>query len=381
MSHFAVRIRRIDAVAHHPKADRLDIASIGGFCAVIGRDTRVAGDLVAYIPEAAICPQYVLERMGLWDVDAGKGLCAGTKGDRIKALTLRGMLSQGLAWPLEFDGHAWMLTTSRGTLHTMHEGDDAGALLGIYKHVPEIPAELAGLVFDAGIDVMPKFDFEDVKTYPDVLVDGEEVEFTEKLHGTQIVLVRLPDSLADPEQGRYRVASKGLSGDGLAFQLCAENHGNVYVGAFVQLGLAAKLDALAAALPGAENKPVVVLAELVGSASRQDLKYGEHASVRPFEIALGTRSELVYQNRDEVQRLAALVGWPSVPVLYRGPFGAPVLQAHTTGKETLSGRSLHIREGVVIRTVPDRRDPAIGRVIFKSLNPAYVLRDGGSEHN
>jgi RNA ligase (TIGR02306 family) len=236
-------------------------------------------------------------------------------------------------------------------------------------------------VFDAGIDVMPKFDIEDVKTFPGILADGEAVEFTEKLHGTQIVLVRLPESMADSEQGRYRVSSKGLSAQGMAFQVCAENRDNVYVSAFMALGIAAKLDALAAALPGAHGQPLVVLAELVGSASQQDLKYGEQASVRPFEIALGTRSDLSYCDRDEVQRLAALVGWPSVPVLYRGPHSPAVLKAHTEGRETLSGKALHIREGVVIRTVPDRRDPAIGRVILKSINPSYSLRDGGSEHN
>ena len=37
---------------------------------------------------------------------------------------------------------------------------------------------------------------------------------------------------------------------------------------------------------------------------------------------------------------------------------------------------LPVREGIVIRPVKERCDPALGRVILKSVNPDYLVRGG-----
>ena len=68
-----------------------------------------------------------------------------------------------------------------------------------------------------------------------------------------------------------------------------------------------------------------------------------------------------------------------MPVLYRGPFDQATLEALTEGKETVSGRALHLREGVVVRTRAERPHPRYGRLQFKSVSEAYLLRKGGTE--
>lgn len=382
MSTFRVEVRRIASIEIHPKADRLALAVVDSFRAVVEKGAHQADDLAVYVPEAAVCPQWVLERVKLWDAATGKGLCGGALGTRVRAVTLRGMLSQGLVWPLSRDAAGvWFFEGEQGVRHDVIENDDVAAMMGITKYFPEIPAELLGLEFDAGIDLMPRFDLEDIKGHPGLIADGEGVEYTEKMHGTQVVMVRLPDNLVDPVHGRYRLASKGMSGEGRAFQWVPENDQNAYVKAFFDLDMPAKLDAIAAEIPAAADAPLIVVGELIGGASGQDLKYGVRADIRVFDIGVGARHQIDQLDRDVVEALAVSVGAGTAPVLYRGPFSEATLQMHTAGLETVSGKALHIREGVVVRLLRERNDPAIGRVILKSINPAYILRDGGSEHN
>ena len=75
------------------------------------------------------------------------------------------------------------------------------------------------------------------------------------------------------------------------------------------------------------------------------------------------------------------IALPRVPVLYRGPFARAVLREHTDGRETVSGKSPHVREGVVIRPQVERHHPELGRVQLKSVSEKYLLRSGGTEYN
>nr|WP_265582719.1 hypothetical protein [Streptomyces ferrugineus] len=51
-----------------------------------------------------------------------------------------------------------------------------------------------------------------------------------------------------------------------------------------------------------------------------------------------------------------------------------------SGRETVSGRELHLREGVVIRPAVERYSAVVGgRAIAKAVSPAYLTRKGGTE--
>lgn len=73
---------------------------------------------------------------------------------------------------------------------------------------------------------------------------------------------------------------------------------------------------------------------------------------------------------------------PLVPRLYDGPFDlATVLDLAAQGAETVSGRALHLREGVVVRAADHRWSPVPGgRAIAKVVSDAYVTRKGGTEY-
>jgi len=158
------------------------------------------GDLAAYIPEASIVPDDLLEEMGL------TGKLAGSKHNRVKAIRLRGVLSQGICYPAALN---WT------------QGQDVAEELGIVKYEPPIPVHIMqGQVYNAGVELATKYDIENIKRYPDVLVEGEEVVVTEKTHGTFMCLIVVPERMADDRhyQDRFAVCSKGLGSQGLMFR-------------------------------------------------------------------------------------------------------------------------------------------------------------------
>ncbi|KAI9695172.1 MAG: hypothetical protein M1812_008514, partial [Candelaria pacifica] len=64
------------------------------------------------------------------------------------------------------------------------EGDDVAEFLGIKKFEPVLPTSMSGDMIYLGTNVIPHFDVENVRKYPNILNPEEEVIVTEKLHGT-----------------------------------------------------------------------------------------------------------------------------------------------------------------------------------------------------
>ena len=93
MAAFESRIHAL-RIEPHPNADRLELAAVGGFRCVVGKDSFTDGDLAAYIPEGAVCPDWLIAELGL------EGKLAGAGKNRVKAVRLRGALSQVLVYPV-----------------------------------------------------------------------------------------------------------------------------------------------------------------------------------------------------------------------------------------------------------------------------------------
>ncbi len=97
-------------IEDHPDADRLEIARCEDRQAVVPIGTIQTGDLVAFIGEGAVVPRPVLEELGL------VGRLGGPDEDRVEAIKLRGVRSDGLCYRAR-DG--W------------EEGDDVATELGV----------------------------------------------------------------------------------------------------------------------------------------------------------------------------------------------------------------------------------------------------------
>ena len=95
MSTFEVPLVQI-TIEEHPNADALELAAVGGFRAVVKKGRFKTGDWVAYVPEAAVLPEWLLKQEGFWNDEKGKGMMAGSQGNRVKPVKLRGALSEGI---------------------------------------------------------------------------------------------------------------------------------------------------------------------------------------------------------------------------------------------------------------------------------------------
>jgi RNA ligase (TIGR02306 family) len=406
MSTFAVEVVRLGAILPHPNADKIELAEIGGYHAVVQKGIHASGGIAVYVPEDAVLPFELIEAWGF------TGKLAGKAKNRVKAIRLRGELSQGLVIPLatvldtlstkqtavtiarqiedeeshgvvemHFDFVGWDKDATASFLNKGFgddlEGFDLTLALGIEKYEPTIPAHMSGIAMPRP-SWLPKYtEIENIKRRNRVLEDGEPVIFTEKIHGTNVAIGMLA---AD---GEMFVSSRQLV-------LQRDEH-NLYWKTALKFELESHLKSILAAM-NAES--VVIYGEIYGRGV-QDLTYGVASGdyqFRCFDI-------LVDGNYVDFETFVQLVGaeanWegrdddgndfyrytsdlPMVPILYNGPWNPDVAEFYTHGLDTISGT--HIREGIVIRPLFERNVRSCGRVIFKALSDEYLLRENGTEH-
>jgi RNA ligase (TIGR02306 family) len=378
MSEFKVKLEQL-TVLEHPNADALELAQVGGFRAVVRKAQFKTGDYALYIPEAAVLPPRLLQELGL------EGKLAGPEKDRVKAVRLRGELSQGIVcrpyalavpwdWDLTqplflggkqvWDGHASL-------------NKDYADRLGITKWVPPVPVGMAGEV-ESAPDLIPWPDVENIKRFPGMFEEGEPVVATEKIHGSCFMLTY------SRAEDRMWVSSKGQGAKNLALK---ESDKNLYWRAARRYRLKDVAEHLAHSY---QQEYVALFGEVYGKGV-QDLHYGADAGVDEtlgfalFDIAFRTGGVTKFLD-GEVWDMALVLlpkelrDMPTVPVLFRGRYDYDMLCELSEGMETVSGNKLHVREGLVVRPDYDRTDPLAGRAIAKFINPDYLTRKGGTEY-
>ncbi|MFF4313705.1 RNA ligase (ATP) [Streptomyces sp. 900105755] len=341
-------------VHEHPNADALELAQVGLYRAVVAKGVYRTGETALYIPEQAVLPAALIEELGL------TGRLAGSNADRVRAVRLRGELSQGIVCrPKALAGVDLVRAAAEGT--------DFAETLGITKWVPPVPPTMDGDV-ESAPDLLPWVDIENIQRYPGIFEPGEPVVLTEKLHGSACLLTYVADA------DRVYVSSKGFGAKSLALK---EDPRNLYWRAVRGHGVAEAARRLAERL-GARR--VGIFGEVYG-AGVQDLTYG----------ADGRRESLGYAAFDVSAECDGAVRWldaaellagelPLVPRLFEGAYDIERVLEVASGRETVSGRGLHLREGVVIRPVVERYSAVTGgRAIAKAVSGAYLTRKGGTE--
>lgn len=367
MSNFKVDLLPITVVPH-PGADALELALVGppetAYRCVVGKGMFKTGDLVAYIPEASILPDALIESMGL------VGRLAGSSKNRVKAVKLRGALSEGLVWAPKEGWRIWFAQnnpnrTSPESAFTDAEafaGEDIAVQLGITKYQPVIPATMSGNMVGDAPAFAAATDMDNFKKYSHILERGETVYATEKIHGTQCSLIYDGHTL--------KVSSKGVLTRNRA--TLAEDPHNLYW----QVVRDCDLDTSMKALYQRFDTTVQLVGEIYGDV--QDLKYGLSQGKRAFaafDIRICNPDNTgSYIDSVEFFYITRELGIPTVPLLYIGNYFPEMMQEFTDGLTHLGGG--HLREGVVIKPAIERTDYLHGRVILKSVSEAYLLRKG-----
>lgn len=354
MSTLRVTAERL-TILEHPNADALELAQVGLYRAVVAKGAFRTGEFAVYIPEQAVLPDPLIAELGL------TGRLAGGAANRVKAVRLRGELSQGLVCrPAALDGTDLAAASAAD--------EDFAERLGITKWVPPVPVSMSGDV-TAAPDLLPWTDIENLKRFPGIFAPGDPVTVTEKLHGTACCLTYHAGT------GEVHVTSKGLGAQRLAL---TEAAGNLYWRAVRGYGLPELAAELAGKLGAAR---LGIYGEVYGGGV-QDLAYGVDArrelpGYAAFDVCADIGGRLRWIDPADLP-----VGeLPLVPRLFHGPFDLDRVLELAQGRETVTGRGTHIREGVVVRTADDTYSPVLGgRAIAKVVGDAYLTRKGGTEY-
>lgn len=358
MSTFAVKIEQLE-IFPHPNADRLELAQVGNLRAVVERGRYTTGDFALYIPEAAVLPDNLISELNL------EGKLAGSAKNRVKAVRLRGEISQGIVCrpsSIMWDDEAVEANKDR----------DFAEDLGIVKWVPPVPAQMAGQVEPAG-RLIRWPDIENIKRFPDIFEEGEEVVLTEKIHGTCCLITY------DVETNAFFVSSKGLGGRNLALK---ESDTNLYWRAVRKYNLQEIIYSMVedATRQGVKIDSIGLFGEVYGSGV-QDLTYGVAQNDGPgyaaFDCYLRMGAEEGFVNATQLPYLLAQFKVPIVPTVYQGPWDLELAMKLAEVQEEVSGKESNIREGLVIRPIQEGISEITGsRKIAKLISEQYLLRKG-----
>lgn len=390
MSKFEVLVEQVKNVRDHPNADRLSLLDINGFTCISakledGSHRYTDGDPVAYIPEGAVLPEWLLKELDFWDEENQKGRLNGSAGNRIKAMRLRGILSQGVIYPCcgitneETGTHfkKWMRMAD-GEIHKVGIGWDVADQLGITKYEPPIPASMGGEVFSHSYDLIYKFDIENAQKFENVFFPDDIVNITEKLHGTFTGFIFTTERREDflevvTEEGTlYATAySKGLGAKGLCFKANETNlNKNLYMRSLKTFLDSRTSEQLANLYGETENESAfLILGETFGQGI-QDLGY----STPPKFLAFDTVSDGEVDSYRNFEKVTKSLGVETVPLLFKGRYGDADLFTLRDGKSSIDGKTL--KEGIVIRDDDNADTGFIGRKMLKMVSPDYLTRKG-----
>ena len=174
MSTYKVPLTKILEIKPHNNADRLEICVVYGFEVISAKGTYQVGDVALYVPVDSILPQDVEDV--LFPPDSKIKLDK----HRIRQIKIRGMASQGmLIKPDLFADKLGMLE-----LET-----DYAEKLGITKYEPPIKEFVGGTQKQGTPNpknhpLFTKYGgLDNIKWYPSMFQEGEEVIVDEKIHG------------------------------------------------------------------------------------------------------------------------------------------------------------------------------------------------------
>ena len=217
---------------------------------------------------------------------------------------------------------------------------------------------------------MSWIEIENIKRYPNIFAAGEPVTASEKIHGNATCVTWVNAST------ELFVSSKGFAARKLAL---VESEANLYWRAVRSFGI----DDVLRAIGSANGIARVALYGEVYGAGVQDLHYGETRKDTPgfavFDIAIDEGNGRSWLSQGQLREVCVDFNLTLAPVLYEGEYDYDTLTALAEGNTSLRGAA-NLREGLVVRAVPERVSDAVrGRAIAKFVGDGHLTRAGGSE--
>jgi RNA ligase (TIGR02306 family) len=361
LSELSVKISRIASAVDHPNADRLSIVQVDGWHCITSKTPTglhrfgVGGECI-YIPIDSVLPDK------LETILFPPGSKVTLSKSRVKTAKIRGVYSQGMVIAIDPE-----LLAFYPDLAGKRAGDDVTAILGISKYEPPAPEFWKGMKQVKHHPLVGKFcDLEHIEKHPNVFSEGDLVNVSEKLHGCNALLAKVPRRETNLFWGilqkigiytRYEIVTSSRN--------ChVENTGNLYGDTFTRQKLADKL------LPGE-----ILAGEIVGPGIQKNYTYG--FSVPTF-LAFDIKKNGKYLTPREFFDICKERSIETVPCLADNvKFSAELIEKLRQGPSALGDQP--IKEGIVLRSSGEESTPFLPRKILRAINKEYLLQKGNTE--
>ncbi len=339
MAFFGVTIEKIKEILPHPdpEVERLEIANLENvsFQFVVPKNKFQPNDLVVYFPIDAVIPEDVLEKLKL------KGKLSGSNKNRVKTISLRGAISQGIVSTLEELGE-------KNELLKMTP-DELTNFLKVTKYEPPVnittTGELIGLP-----DGYSTYDIEGAdrnQEIIDLMMDMEVVVF-EKMEGTnhscgknneKVFVNQRSNSIIETDvENSYWKVSRDLG--------------------FIDL------------IEKSELKNFSIYSEFCGPKIQNNIYKLPKHELFVFDIKVDYK----WLSFDEFNSFVKKNNLKTAPILFEGKLKdfleGQSIQEKSNGQSCVNPQTL--REGIVVKPKTEQFHPKLGRLIIKQRSPKYL---------
>lgn len=353
MAFFGITIETISKIESIPNADKIQVASLNGldFSFVIKKDQFKIGDRVLYFPIDSVINDKTLEVLGL------KDRLSGPNKNRLKTITLRGQISQGIVANID------LIPNDMVERNNSQEITD---FLGVTKYEsPDISCK------DGNLKSLPSelsiYDIESADRHIDIINNlmNKDVVVTEKMEGSNFSVLAYPDSEKPimVNQRRFTIEKKAESESEHDFWRVA----NIWISNWARK-LAMEF-----------NNYVAIYGEFVGPGYQGNIYNFKNHKVLIFDIKIGNKwmdSIDFLETCDRISKETGLnINEIRVPVIFKGKLQD--FLGNQTVKEISNGKSLFnnvAREGIVIKPYREEMAANFGRVIIKQRSPLYLAK-------
>lgn len=353
MSSLIVDVCKIIKVEKHPNADRLDIITVKGWNCIVGRDNYKVGDNVIFCPPDSVIPDNIIDEYKLEFLK---------KAGRVGTVKLRKYISQGLILNIP-EGKKWK------------EGKEVSKELGITKYEPPVSKiSLNNYKQPTKRKRNPLFDkytdIENIKNYNTVFNEGDLVDISEKIHGTNFRagnLVRYKENLLGKILafffGKYEFVYGSHN-----VQKTVTNKKMGFYGEDVY-GKIAKKYKLKEIIPN----DYILYGEIYGKGI-QELEYG----MTDIDVVFfDAKYKGVYLDVSDFTEFCFYRQLPMVPIIAVTAYNQANLKHYTEGNSIIAPNQ--IREGCVVKSIKEEYNHRVGRKILKSINPEYLCNKNRTE--
>lgn len=338
-------VQRVLDLSPIENADKIEVAHILGWKVVVKKGEFKVGDLAVYFEVDSLIPEEILKKFNLWDNERDKGKLAGSKGNRLKTVRLRGQISQGLLIPLSIVNDFTQIT----------EGIDVTEKLGVKKYNPPIPVQLQGIMEGQFPSFLKRTDSKRVQSNPGLIEEMRDRDcyITIKIEGTSGTFYnRIVDV-----NNEFGVCSRNID--------LKETDTNTYWKIARQYELKDLL----------KDQELCIQGEIYGNGIEGNVLGESDHKLAVFDIF--DIKDYKYFNYKDLVYFCRSNKLPMVEVIYEGKFIWNSIDELLELADQQKYPNGEFAEGIVIRPQIESYSNVLGgRLAFKVISPSYLLKHG-----